>query len=110
MHENFPETGCAIAIKVKKCFMDEWTGGAIPEQVNALRDALAATIPAATAMRRSPPCDLWAGSGRGLAGRAQPHLLGFGDGGRNFVNGRIAVAEIQLSLRGLRRLVAVEGL
>jgi hypothetical protein len=45
VHENFPETGCAIAIEVKKFFMDEWTGVAFPEQVNAMRDALAATVP-----------------------------------------------------------------
>lgn len=25
VHENFPETGCVLAIEVKKFFMDEWT-------------------------------------------------------------------------------------
>ena len=48
VHENFPESGCAIAIEIKKFFMDEWTGVAIPEQVNAMRDALAATVPGVT--------------------------------------------------------------
>ena len=48
VHENFPETGCAIAIEVKKFFMDEWTGVADPQQVNAMREALAATVPAVT--------------------------------------------------------------
>lgn len=48
VHENFRETGCAIAIEVKKFFMDEWTGVAFPEQVNAMRDALAATVPGIT--------------------------------------------------------------
>jgi len=48
VHENFPDTGCAIAIEVKKLFMDEWTGVADPEQVNALRGALAATVPGVT--------------------------------------------------------------
>lgn len=44
VHENFPETGCAIAIEVKKFFMDEWTGVAFPDSVNAIRAALAATV------------------------------------------------------------------
>ena len=26
VHERFPTTGCALAIEVKKTFMDEWTG------------------------------------------------------------------------------------
>jgi hypothetical protein len=26
VHDNFPDTGCAVALEVKKFFMDEWTG------------------------------------------------------------------------------------
>jgi hypothetical protein len=48
VHENFPGTGCAIALEVKKFFMDEWTGVAFPEQVNAMRAALAGTVPGVT--------------------------------------------------------------
>jgi N-formylglutamate amidohydrolase len=40
IHENFPETVCALAIEVKKFFMDEWTGELNREQHEKLRDAL----------------------------------------------------------------------
>jgi hypothetical protein len=47
IHENFPESGCAIAIEFKKFFMDEWTGRPDPagKQLEAIRQALAATVP-----------------------------------------------------------------
>jgi N-formylglutamate amidohydrolase len=45
VHENFPASGCALAIEVKKSFMDEWTGVGFPEQINAVRDAFEATVP-----------------------------------------------------------------
>jgi hypothetical protein len=47
IHENFPESGCAIAIEFKKFFMDEWTGQPDPagQQLAAIRQALAATVP-----------------------------------------------------------------
>lgn len=45
VHDQFPVTGCALAIEVKKFFMDEWTGEAYRDAVPALRNALAATIP-----------------------------------------------------------------
>jgi len=45
VHQTFPETGCVLAIEVKKFFMDEWTGVAIPEMVNGMLDALRFTIP-----------------------------------------------------------------
>jgi N-formylglutamate amidohydrolase len=41
IHENFPETVCALAIEVKKFFMDEWTGELDVEQHEALQSALA---------------------------------------------------------------------
>jgi len=45
VHTRFPETGCAIAIEMKKFFMDEWTGELYSEQHRAIQDALASTLP-----------------------------------------------------------------
>ena len=47
IHENFPESGCALAIEFKKFFMDEWTGEQDParKQVEAIRQALKSTVP-----------------------------------------------------------------
>ena len=45
VHENFPESGCAIAIEFKKYFMDEWTGTVDHEQFNNMLQALRSTIP-----------------------------------------------------------------
>ena len=39
VHQNFPETGCVLAIEVKKFFMDEWTGIADTDQFTALDEA-----------------------------------------------------------------------
>lgn len=40
IHENFPDTGVAIAIEFKKFFMDEWTGEPHRESVEAIEEAL----------------------------------------------------------------------
>ncbi len=40
IHQNFPETVCALAIEVKKFFMDEWTGELDAGQHEALHGAL----------------------------------------------------------------------
>ncbi len=45
VHARFPETGCVLSIEFKKTFMDEWTGAPDEARIDALRDALAATIP-----------------------------------------------------------------
>lgn len=45
IHETFPETGCAIAVEFKKSFMNEWTGEADQRLIEAIRAALAATVP-----------------------------------------------------------------
>ena len=45
VHENFPGTGCALAIEFKKFFMDEWTGALHLEQHLAITDALGSTVP-----------------------------------------------------------------
>jgi hypothetical protein len=45
VHVRFPEHGCALAIELKKTFMDEWTGAIDDEHVAELTVALAATVP-----------------------------------------------------------------
>jgi N-formylglutamate amidohydrolase len=45
IHQTFPVTGCALAIEVKKFFMDEWTGVPDQRQLDAVREALEATVP-----------------------------------------------------------------
>jgi N-formylglutamate deformylase len=42
IHENFPESVCALAIEVKKFFMNEWTGKLDAAQHAAVHKALAA--------------------------------------------------------------------
>jgi hypothetical protein len=46
IHENFPDSGVAIAIEFKKFFMDEWTGEPDRDCVAAIREALSSTVPA----------------------------------------------------------------
>jgi hypothetical protein len=41
IHANFPETVCALAIEVKKFFMDEWTGALDVRQHEAIEQVLA---------------------------------------------------------------------
>jgi N-formylglutamate amidohydrolase len=45
VHRTFPETGCALAIEFKKFFMDEWTGQPDQGLMDAIGEALRATIP-----------------------------------------------------------------
>ena len=45
IHETFPETGCALAVEIKKFFMDEWTGRPDPVCMKAVHDALKSTVP-----------------------------------------------------------------
>ena len=44
-HERFAGSGCVLAIEFKKFFMDEWTGEPDRRQVDAIGDALKATVP-----------------------------------------------------------------
>jgi len=37
VHENFPESGCVLAIELKKTFMDEWSGEINREHVAELK-------------------------------------------------------------------------
>jgi predicted N-formylglutamate amidohydrolase len=45
IHQQFPETGCAIAVEFKKIFMDEWTG--VPDNacIQHLQALLTAAVP-----------------------------------------------------------------
>lgn len=45
IHRRFPHTACVLAVEFKKIFMDEWTGVADVEQLEALRAALESTLP-----------------------------------------------------------------
>jgi hypothetical protein len=45
VHEHFPDSGCALAIEVKKFFMDEWSGTVDDGQLREIRRALKETIP-----------------------------------------------------------------
>jgi N-formylglutamate amidohydrolase len=45
VHENYGELGCALAIELKKVFMDEWTGAVDPERMSQMGDALTASGP-----------------------------------------------------------------
>ena len=46
IHENYPDTGCALSIEFKKFFMDEWTGEPDHREIESIGRALAATVPA----------------------------------------------------------------
>ena len=45
VHTHYPESGCAIAIEFKKFFMDEWSGKLDLDAHDAIRRALASTLP-----------------------------------------------------------------
>jgi N-formylglutamate deformylase len=45
VHERYDGTGCALALELKKEFMDEWTGVPDLDHLAQLTDALAATVP-----------------------------------------------------------------
>ncbi|MEO7658835.1 MAG: N-formylglutamate amidohydrolase [Pyrinomonadaceae bacterium] len=45
IHDNFPDTGCGLAIEFKKFWMDEWTGEKDVEQIAAIRQALSGAVP-----------------------------------------------------------------
>ncbi len=40
VHERYPGQGCAIALEIKKFYMDEWTGEPDPDAVTAMRGLL----------------------------------------------------------------------
>ena len=45
IHDRFPGRACVLAIEFKKTFMDEWTGEPDEGHLDALRAALATTVP-----------------------------------------------------------------
>jgi len=45
IHDNYPGTGCCLAVEVKKFFMDEWTGEPYLDRIDEVGKALAATVP-----------------------------------------------------------------
>lgn len=45
VHAAFPEAGCAIALEVKKIFMDEWTGVPDPEALAEIRRLVRSSLP-----------------------------------------------------------------
>jgi N-formylglutamate deformylase len=45
VHTNYPEQGCALAVEVKKFFMDEWTMTCDETQYSAIYEALQSTVP-----------------------------------------------------------------
>ena len=44
-HDNYPQSACLLAIEFKKFYMNEWSGLGDPVQIQAIRQALASTIP-----------------------------------------------------------------
>ena len=54
VHENYPTTGCVLALEFKKTFMDEWTGHVDKSHLDDLIKALAGATPAVVeAVQRS---------------------------------------------------------
>ena len=45
LHENFPNSGCCLAVEFKKFFMGEWTGKIAAEEFEAIPRALETTLP-----------------------------------------------------------------
>jgi N-formylglutamate deformylase len=45
VHERHPTTGCALAVELKKVFMDEWTGTADEDHLDQLTAAFRASVP-----------------------------------------------------------------
>jgi hypothetical protein len=55
IHATFPETGCAIALEVKKIFMNEWTGEPDPAALDEVRNLVRATLPLLERVIRKAP-------------------------------------------------------
>ena len=45
VHSHYPKVACVISVEFKKFYMDEWSGMGDPVQVQAIRQALASTLP-----------------------------------------------------------------
>jgi len=44
VNENYGESSCALAIELKKVYMDEWTGEVFPDRLRQLGDALLSSV------------------------------------------------------------------
>ena len=87
VHERYPEQGCALAVELKKVFMDEWTGVPDDRHLDELTAAFEASVPLLLGRPGLPgggllsalsPDDLAVdraagGPGRGLPVLARPH-------------------------------------
>ncbi len=45
VHDRYPKIACVLAVEFKKFYMDEWSGMGDPIQIQAIRQALASTLP-----------------------------------------------------------------
>ncbi len=45
VHEHYPHTGCALAVEVKKFFMDEWTGVPYRADIATMQQMFASLLP-----------------------------------------------------------------
>ena len=45
VHDRHPTRGCALAVELRKSFMDEWTGSLDEDHLRQLTSALGATVP-----------------------------------------------------------------
>jgi hypothetical protein len=54
VHRRYRNSGCALAVEVKKFFMDEWTGALDVARLRAIGRALASTVPEVLAELTTP--------------------------------------------------------
>ena len=54
VHATYPHSGCAIALEVKKFYMDEWTGVPHRAEIGTLQRLFAALVPALEAAVAGP--------------------------------------------------------
>lgn len=45
VHENYPTSGCALAVEVKKIYMDEWTGRPDEALIESILEVFRASVP-----------------------------------------------------------------
>ena len=55
IHTHYPRVACVLAVEFKKFYMDEWTGLGDPVQIQAIRQALASTLPGIKEMLSTIP-------------------------------------------------------
>ena len=70
---RYGERGCAIAIELKKIFMDEWTGVVDPHYASELFAALAGTVPVVESELAQPPNCAGSTGAEGECLKSRPH-------------------------------------